>query len=72
MNLRLARACIALLALVASCKFDRSDRWVIDPVASQPLCTAGNLRCAPALERCDEGGSSWSVIDDPGIRAPVL
>ena len=71
MNLRLAPACVALLALVASCKFDSSDRWVIDPVAQQPLCTAGNIRCAPALERCDEGGSSWSVIDDCAARGLV-
>ena len=50
---------------------DRSDRWIIDPVAEKPLCNAGDIRCAPSLQRCDESGTNWSVIDDCAARGLV-
>jgi hypothetical protein len=64
-------------ALLASCKFDRADRWETDPGKSAPpLCTAGTQRCRGALERCNADGRGWSVVDDcPGrgyVCAPTL
>jgi len=59
------------LALVSSCRFDKSDRWMIAPVIEKPACTAGALRCNGALERCDEAGETWSVVDDCAPRGLV-
>jgi len=47
-----------------SCRFDRSDRWIEDPLAAQPICVAGTRRCLGALERCDDDGKAWSIVDD--------
>ncbi len=70
MNLRYLTPGLAL-ALVSSCRYDKSDRWTIDPVTEKPLCTPDAMRCNGALERCDASGASWSVVDDCPARSLV-
>jgi len=56
-----------LFFVFVSCQFDRAERWVLGSVAPKPACTAGATRCNGALERCDDDGLGWSVVDDcPG------
>jgi hypothetical protein len=63
---------VAPFAAVASCKFDRADRWEGDPNKSAPpLCTAGAERCRGARERCNADGRAWSVVDDCPLRGLV-
>ena len=54
------------LALVSSCGFDRADRWLIGEQKPAPVCSVGALRCAGALERCEDGasGPTWTTLDD--------
>src|SRR5690242_6450453 len=60
------RRLAAFTLFVAACGFDRSDRWITDPVkpAPTPACKAGATRCTAALERCNDAGDGWTVVDD--------
>ncbi|HEX6274013.1 MAG TPA: IgGFc-binding protein [Polyangiaceae bacterium] len=63
----LARASAALaVAVVASCTLDSSDRWTSKPAEPPPACTLGDTRCAPELERCEEGddGATWVLLEN--------
>jgi hypothetical protein len=64
------------LLVLASCHFDKSDRWDVAPVIAKPFCNPGEVRCNGAFERCDEAGASWIVVDDCAKRglacAPTL
>ncbi len=53
-----------LLFVLASCQFDKADRWLGASVGPAAACTAGSLRCNGALERCDDQGAGWTVVDD--------
>jgi hypothetical protein len=67
---------LALILVVASCRFDKADRWDVAPATVQLFCNPGEARCNGALERCDEAGASWKVVDDCAQRglacAPTL
>jgi hypothetical protein len=69
MGLRRATLPVAYaLALLASCTFDVSTRWVApEPKpAKPPLCTVGQRRCTQSLEECQQGADgalAWVVID---------
>jgi hypothetical protein len=58
------RALPFFFLLFASCQFDRAERWVTGPVTPQPICTAGQMRCNMALEKCNDDGLGWSLADD--------
>jgi hypothetical protein len=58
--------------LVLSCRFDRSERWDEEPKQAVPLvCTKGAERCRSGLERCNDDGRGWTVIDDCAGRGLV-
>jgi hypothetical protein len=60
------------LALLSSCKFDRAERWEGDPkLTVPPICSQGTQRCQGALERCQDDGRSWSLVDDCPARGLV-
>lgn len=78
---RTLRSTGALLLLAASaaapsCSPDSSSRWGERP-DPPPVCTLGELRCHPELERCDEGsdGAAWNEIEncsEQGLACAVL
>lgn len=54
----------ALAAL--GCSPDSSDRWGERPGAPPPVCKVGEFRCAPELERCEDGkdGPAWENYEN--------
>jgi hypothetical protein len=57
---------LSLVALILGCNPDSSTRWVDKPGPPPPECTVGEFRCAPELERCDEGddGPAWTDYEN--------
>ena len=58
--------------LLTACGYDTGTRW-ISQGASTPVCTLGLLRCAPELERCEDGlqGAHWALADDCSSRGLI-
>jgi hypothetical protein len=54
----------SLVALLAACTPDPSDRWLYHPSAA--ACTPGAYRCAPELEQCtsESGAPAWSKLQN--------
>ena len=65
----LARWAALVLLFSTSCKFDRAERWESDPKqAVRTICTRGTQRCRGRLERCNDDGLAWSLVDDCPAR----
>lgn len=53
--------------VIASCGFDRADRWLIsDESPPPPPCNLGAMRCTDAVERCEKSSSGpvWTKLED--------
>lgn len=52
--------------LIASCGFDRADRWLSALKPQEPLCEVGEMRCTTAVEKCQRGddGLYWKPLED--------
>ena len=60
---------LLFLACSTSCKFDHSERWEGKaPRAVKPICAKGTLRCLRVLERCNDDGQGWTLVDDCASR----
>ncbi len=73
---RLARRALALVlggSLVASCGFDRADRWLSDDSGPGPACAVGEMRCTTAIERCEQtnDGAAWATVTDCAAQGLV-
>jgi hypothetical protein len=67
------RAGIIGAFLLTACGYDSGNRWLAQR-ASAPICTLGQLRCAPELEQCvdgDSGGAHWALSDDCTSRGLI-
>ncbi len=55
-----------LAALALGCTPDSASRWVDKPGDPAPVCSVGEFRCGPELERCDEGddGPEWNEVEN--------
>jgi hypothetical protein len=61
-----------IFVFFASCKFDRADRWERDAATTlEPTCTRGEQRCRGVLQRCNDDGLTWSLVDDCPARGLV-
>jgi len=60
------------LLLLTACGYDSGSRW-LSQGAKAPPCTLGALRCAPELERCQNGeqGAHWALLDDCSSRGQI-
>lgn len=73
---RLVRRTLALAlggALIASCGFDRADRWLGGDDGPGPACEVGEMRCTTAIERCEQtnDGAAWTTVTDCAAQGLV-
>jgi len=66
----------AALGVAVACSFDKSDRWITEPLTNEPvgvLCELGSVRCTSTLERCTDAGAgpTWTLVDDCAGRGLV-
>ncbi len=60
--------------MLNGCGYDSGTRWVSrEQAAVVPICTLGDLRCAPELEQCAAGskGPAWQLLDDCTSRGLI-
>jgi hypothetical protein len=61
------------LFVIASCGFDRADRWLSAGKPVEPVCTVGDQRCSSSVDRCEIGasGPTWVVEADCAAQGLV-